>query len=135
MKAFGQQCSPHCGCVLRFEASVDDKGKTKGRHILCQTGLLRLGSLANPVVAATDLHLFARAKVTVYRMRTCPTLNQLAKQSGGTFTAAAECKYSEPSGVHPGSFQFGLCTCCFDQVQFTRRKRTVWIWWKTLSLP
>jgi hypothetical protein len=26
-KAFGQQCSPQCGCVLRFEAAFDDGGK------------------------------------------------------------------------------------------------------------
>jgi hypothetical protein len=36
IKSWGQQCSPNCGCVLRFETTIDDNNKNEQRVIDCR---------------------------------------------------------------------------------------------------
>lgn len=78
IKAFGQQCSPHCGCVLRFEASVDDNGKIQAATYYAKQ-VLRSKDPSNPSLLQPT-YTYSREPKLLFTECTCPSLNQLAKQ-------------------------------------------------------
>jgi hypothetical protein len=75
-KTFGQQCSPHCGCVLRFEATLDSSGDIQAatyhaKQVVCTQSKTRQ---LQPTLTVS------REKKPLLVDCTCPSLHKLAKQ-------------------------------------------------------
>jgi hypothetical protein len=81
MKTWGQQCSPNCGCVIRFEASVDSKDKNQitdvkyvAKRILTRT----LVSEDTSTIHLQPIRTYNRDKVLI-KDCDCKTLHSLSQ--------------------------------------------------------
>jgi hypothetical protein len=96
-KAFGQQCSPQCGCILRFEASLDNNAQViaatyHAKQVMCNS----VPTTQNNQQEQKQLHQQKSNVQTHYSLQpaltmsrnpkpllmdcTCPSLHRLAKQ-------------------------------------------------------
>ena len=90
VKAFGQQCSSQCGCILRFEASLDNKGQVvaatyHAKQLICMSvptknnqqqpqSNIRTPHSLRPVLT------MSRDPKPLFTECTCPSMHRLAKQ-------------------------------------------------------
>jgi hypothetical protein len=81
MKTWGQQCSPNCGCVIRFEAFIDSREKNQikevkyvAKRILTRTSVNK----DNSTFHLQPIRTYARDKVLV-KDCDCKTLHSLSK--------------------------------------------------------
>jgi len=76
-RTWGQQCSPHCGCVLRFEAQVDEKNKIQS----CTYHAKTVMTTRNAQGELEPQRTFGRGQQQVlFQKCNCSTLHQLANE-------------------------------------------------------
>lgn len=95
VKAFGQQCSPQCGCILRFEASLDNNDQViaatyHAKQIICnsvptsqneqQQQQQQQKSNAQTQYSLQPALTMSRNPKPLLMDCTCPSLHRLAKQ-------------------------------------------------------
>lgn len=71
LKAWGQQCSPQCGCVIRFETTIDHSSQKILSSSVHTISILK-DSNNKPVMTSRNRPMFQNCN--------CNTLNQLGKQ-------------------------------------------------------
>jgi hypothetical protein len=84
VKAFGQQCSPQCGCILRFEASLDNNGKVlaatyHAKQIICNTVPTENNNQQHHQQLQPAFTMSRNPK-PLFTECTCPCMHKLAKQ-------------------------------------------------------
>jgi len=75
---FGQQCSPTCGCVVRFEAHFSDGNAAKLDHVSYHAKRV-VTSRRNPHGGPLTVQLTTKGKAVMLEPCTCKTLHQLSK--------------------------------------------------------
>lgn len=81
MKTWGQQCSPNCGCVIRFEASIDTTYKNQIKEVkYVAKRILTRNSLNkdNSTLKLQPIKTYGREKVLV-KDCDCKTLHSLSQ--------------------------------------------------------
>lgn len=81
MKAWGQQCSPNCGCVIRFEASIDTRYKNQIKEVkYVAKRILTRNSVNkdNSTLKLQPIRTYGREKVLV-KDCDCNTLHSLSQ--------------------------------------------------------
>jgi hypothetical protein len=76
VKSWGQQCSPNCGCVVRFEATIDPTTQTirdSSYHAKAVITIYQNGRLEPVYTTRTQKPMFGECK--------CETLHSLAKKT------------------------------------------------------
>jgi hypothetical protein len=79
-KTFGQQCSPHCACVLRFEAYLSENGTVESASYFAKTLVCTQSKTTGHLEPIVSSYSSSARAQPLFVECTCPSLHKLAKQ-------------------------------------------------------